>query len=100
MSARAPDGRDAEYVEWPSLDHRPEQHRLAGYLIVERGEAPVDDLVDVASVAGVWWYRGSVAPDPYSTDARGLQVTYCHLDQDPVGRGAARAGGATALGFR
>ena len=30
MSAREPDGRDAEYLEWHSLDHRPEQHRLAG----------------------------------------------------------------------
>jgi hypothetical protein len=179
MSAREPEGRDAEYVEWHSLDHRPEQHRLAGmrqslrvvstpecraaraasteafdavdhvmtylfddyaslpgfdalggalavggrmplrlptvkfmtadrvggianpvavagadvipwrpsvgiYLIVEQGEAPVDDLATVPGVAGVWWYRGSVAPDPYSTDARGLQITYCYLDQDPV----------------
>jgi hypothetical protein len=30
MSARHPDGRDADYLEWHSLDHRPEQHRLAG----------------------------------------------------------------------
>jgi hypothetical protein len=30
MSAREPSGRDAEYLEWHSLDHRPEQHRLAG----------------------------------------------------------------------
>lgn len=29
MSARHPDGRDADYLEWHSLDHRPEQHRLA-----------------------------------------------------------------------
>lgn len=29
FSAREPDGRDAEYIEWHSLDHRPEQHRLA-----------------------------------------------------------------------
>ena len=28
LSAREPDGRDAEYIEWHSLDHRPEQHRL------------------------------------------------------------------------
>ena len=179
MSGREPEGRDAEYLEWHSLDHRPEQHRLPGlrqslrlvstpecraaraastdlydaadhvmtylfdsyeaipgfnvlggalheggrmplrlpsvgfltadhvgalanpaavagadvipwrpslgvYLIIERGEAPVGDLVDVPGVAGVWWYRGSVAPEPYSTDARGLHVTYCYLDQDPV----------------
>ena len=30
MSARAPEGRDAEYLEWHSLDHRPEQYRVAG----------------------------------------------------------------------
>jgi hypothetical protein len=30
MAAREPEGRDAEYLEWHSLDHRPEQYRLAG----------------------------------------------------------------------
>jgi hypothetical protein len=30
MSAREPGGRDADYLEWHSLDHRPEQYRLAG----------------------------------------------------------------------
>ena len=30
LSAREPDGRDADYIAWHSLDHRPEQHRLAG----------------------------------------------------------------------
>ena len=30
MSAREPDGRDADYLEWHSLDHRPEQYRVAG----------------------------------------------------------------------
>lgn len=30
MSARHPDGRDAEYLEWHGLDHLPEQFRLAG----------------------------------------------------------------------
>jgi hypothetical protein len=28
MSARHPEGRDADYMAWHSLDHRPEQHRL------------------------------------------------------------------------
>jgi hypothetical protein len=28
MSARDPEGRDADYLAWHSLDHRPEQHRL------------------------------------------------------------------------
>jgi hypothetical protein len=30
MSARESSGRDADYLEWHSLDHRAEQHRLAG----------------------------------------------------------------------
>lgn len=30
LSAREPNGRDAEYIEWHSLDHRPEQYRLPG----------------------------------------------------------------------
>ncbi len=179
LSARHPDGRDAEYLEWHSFDHRPEQYRLAGlrssmrlvstpacrqaraasaerfdaadhvmtylfagpetiplfnalggalheagrmplrlptvefmtadlagrvasrravagaevipwrpalgvYLIIESGHAPVDTLAEVPGVAGVWWYHGNSAPAPYDTDARGLQITYCYLDDDPV----------------
>jgi hypothetical protein len=30
LSARHAEGRDAEYIEWHSLDHRPEQYRLPG----------------------------------------------------------------------
>jgi hypothetical protein len=30
MSAREPGGQDAAYLEWHSLDHRPEQFRVAG----------------------------------------------------------------------
>ena len=30
MSARHAEGRDAEYLRWHALDHRPEQHRLDG----------------------------------------------------------------------
>ncbi len=179
LSAREPDGRDAEYLTWHSLDHRPEQYRLAGlrnslrlvstpscrkaraasverfdavdhvmtylfsdpgalnpfselgaalheggrmplrlptvefmtatlagkvaaphavagadvipwrpargvYLIIETGEVPADSLVEVPGVAGIWWYRGGVAPEPYSTDNSGMQMTYCYLDDDPV----------------
>jgi hypothetical protein len=29
MATRHPDGTDAEYLQWHSLDHRPEQHRLS-----------------------------------------------------------------------
>jgi hypothetical protein len=30
MTSREPGGRDADYLEWHSLDHRPEQYRIAG----------------------------------------------------------------------
>jgi hypothetical protein len=30
MATRHPDGTDAEYLRWHTLDHRPEQHRLGG----------------------------------------------------------------------
>ena len=30
MSAKDPDGRDAEYLTWHALDHRPEQYRIPG----------------------------------------------------------------------
>jgi len=30
LSSRDPTGRDADYIAWHSLDHRPEQYRLAG----------------------------------------------------------------------
>lgn len=179
LSEREPAGRDAEYIEWHSLDHRPEQYRLAElrnslrlvstpecraarvasvdqydavdhvmtylfsdlavlprfsalgaaldaggrmplrlpsagfmtadlagkaaaphavagadvipwrpatgvYLLIEAGQEPADPLVDVPGVAGAWWYHGALAPAPFSTDARGVQVTYCYLDDDPV----------------
>ena len=29
MATRHPQGTDAEYLQWHSLDHRPEQHRLS-----------------------------------------------------------------------
>lgn len=29
MATRHPDGTDADYLRWHTLDHRPEQHRLA-----------------------------------------------------------------------
>src|SRR5262245_55257279 len=74
MSARHPEGRDAEYLEWHALDHRPEQHRLEGLRGSLRvvstpdcraaraaSEAPYDDVDHVvaylfahAGVGGTW----------------------------------------------
>jgi hypothetical protein len=179
LSAREPGGRDAEYIEWHSLDHRPEQHRLpelrqslrlvstpecraaraasaaefdavdhvmtylftsaegipgfsllgdalnrggrmplrlpsvgymtadlagkaaapravAGadvipwrpslgvYLIIEQGQLSPASLVESPGVAGVWWWHGARAPQHYDSDARGRQITYCYLDEDPL----------------
>jgi hypothetical protein len=178
LSAREPEGRDAQYIEWHSLDHRPEQYRLAGlrnalrlvstpacrsaraasdgpldaidhvmtylftdagslpafgalgaaldevgrfplrlpsvgyltaslagkaaapravvgadvlpwrpalgvYLIIEEGLVSPEALIETPGVAGTWWFRGDLAPAPYD-DARGRQITYCYLDDDPV----------------
>lgn len=189
MSARDQDRRDEHYIEWHSLDHRPEQYRLPGirhsqrlvstpacraaravsdprydavdhvmtyffadpaalplfaalgaalgrggrmplrlpsvdlgvfdlvgtvaaaravagadvipwrptrgvYLIleggvveeghVEQGTASPAALVDVPGVAGIWWHEGGVGTPPFETDHRGLRLTYCYLDDDPV----------------
>lgn len=58
------------------------------YLLVERGEAPASELVDVPGVAGVWWGTGLSLEPPYATaDNAGLQITYCYLDADPAETG-------------
>jgi hypothetical protein len=179
MSARHPDGADADYLAWHSLDHRPEQYRLGAlrsslrlvstpacrasramshphldavdhvmtyffadtrgfkgfsdlstalhdagrmpyalppvergayevrearaaprvkigadvlpwfpasgvYLLVEQGDAHVDDLVDIPGVAGAW-SAVAVPSDPSVATAEvGQLITYCFLDADPV----------------
>jgi hypothetical protein len=193
LSAREPAGRDAEYLEWHSLDHRPEQYRLpelrnslrlvstpacrkaraasidkydavdhvmtylftdesglpgftalggalnvggrmplrlptldfmtgdlagkiaapravAGadvipwrpalgvYVMIEEGQASPAALIDIPGVAGVWWYHGAQAPH-YNSDARGRQITYCYLDDDPIAA-AGRLGDAMQQRWR
>jgi hypothetical protein len=181
MSARHPEGRDADYLAWHTLDHRPEQYRLntlrssfrlvstpacraaraashdrygatdhlmtylfadaaglsrfvelataltqagrvpyllppveravyrltgtiaaarikAGadvlpwwpargvYVLVEQGEQSPSELIDIPGVAGVWWGRSLPMGPPYTTtQASGLQIAYCFLDEDPAG---------------
>ena len=180
LSKRHPDGRDADYLEWHSLDHRPEQHRLAQlrasfrmvstpacraaraasderydeadhlqsyfftdlsamdsfnelsvalrdagrapyllplveravyrvdgmaaaprikvgadvllwwsakgvYFMIERGGAPVADLLDVPGVGGAWWGGAEPMEPPFCTrDNSGLQVSYLFLDDEPA----------------
>lgn len=179
MATRHPEGKDAEYMRWHTLDHRPEQHRLAAvraslrlvstpacrtaraltegplnavdhvmtyfftdvaglhdfnelstalgnagrklallppvergvydvqhkaaapgvkagsdvlpwlpargvYLLVERGSASPDPLLDVDGVTGVWSAL-SRRVDAILASAQGDQaITYCFLDDDPV----------------
>ncbi len=179
MSNRHPDGDDAAYLAWHTLDHRPEQHRLeairaslrivstpacrkaraassdqldavdhvmtyffdgsagfdgflelsdalrdAGrtpfvlppvergaytvntrrasprvkvgadvlpwlpttgiYLLLERGDAAVHDLVEVPGVAGAWTASAVTPDDILSSAPAGQRLTYCFLDDDPV----------------
>jgi hypothetical protein len=56
------------------------------YVLLERGAAPVADLVEVPGVGGVLWAHGIPKGQPYSNgaDNTGLQIAYCYLDDDPV----------------
>ena len=179
MATRHPEGTDADYLRWHTLDHRPEQHRLsevraslrlvstaecrsaraAGrdrydaidhvmtyffsdpsgmtgfldlakaligadrklpllppvergvydvqsksaaprvkvgadvlpwwpvkgvYLLLERGDATAEGLLDVGGVAGVW-SAVTLAVDARLASAQvGQSITYCFLDDDPV----------------
>ncbi|WP_374024433.1 hypothetical protein [Mycobacterium sp. HNNTM2301] len=180
MATRHPDGRDAEYLRWHTLDHRPEQHRLAAvraslrlvstpacrsartidggpldavdhvmtyfftdpaglrgfnelstalgnaarkipllppvergvyevrakaaaprvkvgsdvlpwlpvrgaFLLLERGSASPDRLLEVAGVAGVWSAASRQVDANLANAPGGQRITYCFLDDDPVG---------------
>jgi hypothetical protein len=179
MATRHPEGRDAEYLRWHTLDHRPEQHRLSGvraslrlvstpecrssraasrdgydaidhvmtyffsdpsglngfldlaraligadrklpllppvergvygelnksaaprvkvgadvlpwwpilgvYLLLERGAAPANDLIDVDGVAGVWSATSSSVDAKLASAKAGQSLTYCFLDEDAI----------------
>ena len=57
------------------------------YVLLERGAAPVSALLEVPGVAGLLWAAGVPKGEPFSigADNTGLQITYCYLDDDPVG---------------
>lgn len=179
MATRHPEGADAEYLQWHTLDHRPEQHRLSAvraslrlvstpecrsaraascdpydaidhvmtyfftdvggmegflalakaligakrklpllppvergvyavqrkaaaprvkvgadvlpwwpvrgvYLLLERGDAPAEALLDVDGVAGVWSAPAMDVDAKLASARAGQTVTYCFLDDDPV----------------
>jgi hypothetical protein len=55
---------------------------LGIYLLLEKGTASSLALARTPGVAGVW--SAISTETPYSTDADGVQMTYCFLDDDPV----------------
>lgn len=180
MATRHPDGKDAEYLRWHTLDHRPEQHRLAAvraslrlvstpacrsarvvsdgpldsvdhvmtyfftgtaglrdfnelstalgnagrklpllppvergvydvqdrmaapgvkvgsdvlpwvpvrgaFVMVERGSAALKPLVEVDGVAGVWSALSRRVDASLASARENQTITYCFLDDDPVG---------------
>jgi hypothetical protein len=179
MATRHPEGTDAEYLRWHTLDHRPEQHRLSAvraslrlvstpacraaraathdphdaidhvmtyfftdpggmdgflalakaliggkrklpllppvergvyevqrksaaprvkvgadvlpwwpvrgvYLLLERGDAPTEALLDVDGVAGLWSAPAMEVDARLASAKAGQVITYCFLDDDPV----------------
>jgi hypothetical protein len=41
-------------------------------------------MADVDGVAGIWWHEDGTPSATGFKDCRGVQVTYCFLDDDPV----------------
>jgi hypothetical protein len=55
------------------------------YFMIERGGAPVADLLDVPGVGGAWWGGAEPLEPPFTTrDNSGLHVSYLFLDDEPV----------------
>jgi hypothetical protein len=86
MSARDEAGRDEEYIEWHSLDHRPEQYRLAGIRHSQR-------LVSTPDC------RAARAMSESHYDAVDHVMTYCFADPATLGAFAA-LGAALGRGGR
>ncbi|MGB8506744.1 hypothetical protein [Mycobacterium sp.] len=54
------------------------------YLLVEKGDAPTTDLLDVEGVGGVWSATARAVDVSLATAEPGQHITYCFLDDDPV----------------
>jgi hypothetical protein len=55
------------------------------YFLIERGGAPVADLLDVPGVGGAWWGGAVPLEPPFTTrDNSGLHVSYLFLDDEPA----------------
>jgi hypothetical protein len=83
LSARDPGGRDVEYIRWHSLDHRPEQHRLAGLRgslrlvstpACRAARAASDDRYDAADHVMTYWFADPESLGPFMALGRALAV--------------------------
>ena len=54
------------------------------YLLLERGDAPTDALLDVDGVAGVWSAARWTSTRSWQARKVARSITYCFLDDDPV----------------
>lgn len=77
-------GKVASPAAIAGADVIPWRPALGVYLIIERGAVSAASLADIEGVAGVWWHEGRQENTPFPADRRGLQITYCFLDDDPV----------------
>ncbi len=83
LAAREPDGRDVEYIRWHSLDHRPEQHRLAGLRgslrlvstpACRAARAASDDRYDAVDHVMTYWFADPESLRPFMALGRALGV--------------------------
>ena len=77
-------GKSAAPSTVAGADVIPWRPALGVYLLIEQGRTSSAPLVEVDGIAGVWWLEGGVAGPPFESDRRGLQLTYCFLEDDPV----------------
>lgn len=120
LSARDGQGRDAEYIEWHTLDHRPEQYRLTGMRNALRlvstptcraARAASTDRFDDVDHVMTYLFTGLAAMPPFSALGgalhRGGRMPHVlpqvmHLTGDLVGKTAAArvVAGADAMPWR
>jgi hypothetical protein len=74
LTARHPEGRDVDYLRWHSLDHRPEQHRLAGLRgslrlvstpACRAARAASDDRYDAVDHVMTYWFADQASLGPF-----------------------------------
>jgi hypothetical protein len=75
MARRHPEGRDAEYLRWHTLDHRPEQHRLSAVRASLRlvstpacraARLPGDERFDAIDHVMTYFFTGEAGLQPFN----------------------------------